>query len=123
MTNSSSDGDIKENDFKDVSSVVKFLVDLVMRLTSSPKIPLSAQNYAHAIGPALDEFLTEHGDALAVGGGDNGSDLKKAVERLTKSAEVKNNCTKETVTECMIHFLLRPFTSCTTTPLTSSGPR
>merc|ERR1711971_1010075 len=87
LTNSSSDGDIKENDFKDVSSVVKFLVDLVMRLTSSPKIPLSAQNYAHAIGPALDEFLTEHGDALAVGGGDNGSDLKKAVERLTKSAE------------------------------------
>ena len=37
----------------------------------------------------MNEFLAEHGDALAVGGGgDNGSDLKKAVERLTKSAEV-----------------------------------
>ena len=48
------------------------------------------QNYAHAIGPALNEFLAEHGDALAVGGGDNGSDLKKAVETLTKSAEVIN---------------------------------
>ena len=38
----------------------------------------------------MNEFLAEHGDALAVGGGDNGSDLKKAVETLTKSAEVIN---------------------------------
>ena len=89
LTNRSSDGDINDADFEDVSNVVKFLVDLLMRLTSSPKIPLSAQRYAHAIGPALNTFLLEHGDALANGSGDNGSDLKKAVARLTKSAEVK----------------------------------
>ena len=43
LTSRSSDGDINDTDFEDVSTVVKFLVDLLMRLTSSPKIPLSAQ--------------------------------------------------------------------------------
>ena len=43
LTSKSSDGDINDTDFEDVSTVVKFLVDLLMRLTSSPKIPLSAQ--------------------------------------------------------------------------------
>ena len=95
LTNRNSDGDISNNDFEEVSIVVKFLVDLLMRLTSSPKIPLSAQGYAHAIGPALDDFLAAHGDALEVGGGgDNGNDLKKAVARLTKSAEVKSRLMK-----------------------------
>ena len=43
MVKMGSDGKLGDADFNDASNVVRFLVDLLMRLTSSPKIPLSAQ--------------------------------------------------------------------------------
>ena len=43
MVKTGSDGKLGDADFNDASNVVRFLVDLLMRLTSSPKIPLSAQ--------------------------------------------------------------------------------
>ena len=43
MVEKGSDDKLGDADFNDASNAVRFLVDLLMRLTSSPKIPLSAQ--------------------------------------------------------------------------------
>lgn len=77
-------------DLTQAASVAKFIVILILKLVSSPKLPLSAADYGNDVKAGVQAFMGQHGSTL----NDHGvkaDDIKTAASKFTLVASKFNN--------------------------------